>query len=37
MNRGSTAILMTSDLFYLVGFAIVAMSVAAMRFSKRLD
>jgi hypothetical protein len=37
MNNGSSAILMTSDLIYLVGFAIVAMSGGAMRSSKRLD
>ncbi len=28
---------MTSDLFYLVGFTLVAMTIAAMRFTKRLD
>ena len=28
---------LTSDLFYLVGFTLVAMTIAAMRFTKRLD
>lgn len=28
---------LTSDLFYLIGFTLVAMTIAAKRFTKRLD
>lgn len=37
MLREASLLELTSDLFYLLGFALIAMTVAALRFTKRLD